>query len=71
MVIVMLGWTYFPVSFIEEPTTIMNVNTGDNVFTIQPYATRFKDKPNGFYPMGVDKRSGTISVSYIAIGKWK
>lgn len=65
------GWTEYPIPFVALPTVIMNINTGDNVFTIQPYQLRYLDKPPGFYPMAVDKRSGTIEVSYIAIGRWK
>lgn len=66
------GWTLFSQEFIGVPTTILNVNTTSNCFGIQPCATQYKDRPPGFYPLSVDPSlEGTISVSYIAIGKWK
>lgn len=66
------GWTYFPQEFIEPPTTILNLNTSSNCFGIQPYALQYSDRPPGFYPLSVDPTlTGVISISYIAIGKWK
>lgn len=66
------GWTYFPQKFIEPPTTILNSNTGSNCFGIQPYEQQYSDRPPGFYPLSVDPTlTGVISISYIAIGKWK
>lgn len=66
------NWTTYPQTFAEVPNCTMNLNTGSNVFCIQPYAEGKKDRPPGFYPMGVDyKLDGYITVSYVAHGRWK
>ena len=66
------NWASYPQTFAEEPTCLLNINTGSNVFCIQPYQKGSTTKPPGFYPMGVDNGlQGTITVSYIACGRWK
>lgn len=65
------AWTEFPVNFIEPPTTSMTLITGSNCFGIQVYEKQYNNRPPGFYPLGVVKKTYKIGISYIAIGKWK
>lgn len=66
------NWTSYPQTFAEVPNCTMNINTGSNVFCIQPYANGYTNKPPGFYPIGVDNGlAGYITVSYVAHGRWK